>query len=304
MIAPRVWGYMILLICIWSLSATVEAVTLRGLAPCQFAAWSTFFGAAGTLIYLVLTGQAASLLRYRASDHLWLLVLSVLGFGGYFLLKYYAYVTISVALGNILQYTYPVFIVLFAMPVLKQPVTVSKIIGVATGFVGAAVIFSGGRLANLDWANFTGYLAALLAGCSWGLFSVLTARAAFNPVSSLFYMHLYSSLLTFGILIAGGTFTVPTGMRTIAGPMYSGIMSNVAGVLLWLAAQRSTEDVSTLASLLYLVPFLSLAALKFFLGVPISGYAYVGLALIIGGAAFHTLRLRVTSGKVSLRDAA
>ena len=300
MIAPRVWGYMFLLVCIWSFSATVEAITLRGLTPVQFTAWSTFFGATGMLAYLVMTGQGASILKYRAVDHLHLLALSILGFSGYFLLKYYAYITISVALGNILQYTYPVFIVLFAMPVLKQPVTRSKIVGVVTGFFGAAVIFSGGRLLNLDWANFPGYLAALLAGCSWGLFSVLAARAAFNPVSSLFFMHLYSSLLTFGILFAGGTFGFPGGPKEIAGAMYSGIVSNVFGVLLWLAAQRSTDDVSTLTGLLYAVPFLSLAALKLFLGVPISGYAYIGLILIIGGVALHTLHNRSGKGKATV----
>lgn len=292
MIAPRVWGYMFLLICIWSLAATVEAITLRGLTPVQFTAWSTFFGALGTLTYLLLIGKGGSILRYRAFDHLRLAILSILGFSGYFLLKYHAYVTISVAMGNILQYTYPVFIVLFAMPVLKQPVTVTKIVGAVTGFLGVAIIFSGGRLLNLDWANFPGYLSALLAGCSWGLFSVLAARWAFNPVSSLFFMHLYSSIITFGILFAGGTFGFPAGPNEAAGAMYSGIVSNIFGVLLWLDAQRSTDDVSTLTGLLYIVPFLSLAALKLFLDVPISGYAYAGLVLIIGGAALNTLRTR------------
>lgn len=292
MIPPRVWGYMALQVSIWSLTATVEAVTLRGLTPLQFSAWSTLSGALASLIFLFLTARGRCLLNYSGKDYLVLGILSILGFSGYQMLKFTAYTLVPIPQANILQNTYPIFIVIFALPFLGQPITFNKIIGISLGFLGAAIILSGGKLFTLDWANLNGYLLALGAGISWGLFSVLAARASFDPVSSMFFMQLFSSFIMFSILITGGMFTIPSGLSTIGGAFYSGVLSNVVGVLLWLAAQRSTEDVSLITGLLYLVPFLSLFALRVFLGFPISGYTYIGLVCIVGGAAFHHIRSR------------
>jgi drug/metabolite transporter (DMT)-like permease len=292
---------MALLVSIWSFTATIEAVTLRGLTPLQFSAWSTCTGALASLLYLILTGRGISLLNYRRKDYLRLAILSILGFSGYQLLKFNAYVLVPIPQANILQNTYPIFIVIFALPFLGQPITSSKIIGISLGFLGAAIILSGGKLFALDWANLDGYLLALCAGISWALFSVLTARKSFDPVSSMFFMQLFGSILMFGILISGGMFTVPSSLPTIGGALYSGVFSNVIGVLLWLAAQRSTKDVSQITGFLYLVPFLSLIALRVFLGFPVSGSAYLGLVCIVGGASYHHIQSRKKSGKVFVK---
>ena len=292
MIAPRIPVFLTLLVTIWSLTATVETLTLRGLTPLQFTAWATLCGAAGTFTYLFITGNAGNLLRFRAADHIRLTGLSLLGFAGYYALKYHAYTTVPVPQANILQYTYPLFIVLFAMPILGQPITAAKIIGIGSGFIGAAIIFSGGRLITVDWANFGGYLAALAAGLSWGLFSVLAARFAFPPFTSLFYLNLYSSALMFTFITAGGKFGAPTGWSEIGGVLYSGLASNLFGNLLWLTSQKSIGDISLITGSLYLIPFLSLFALHLFLGFPIPGSAALGLALIIAGMALPTLMTR------------
>lgn len=276
------------LVGIWSLTATVETLTLRGLTPLQFTAWSTLCGATGTLAFLLATGNAGTLLRYRARDHARLTVLSVLGFSGYYVLKYYAYTTVPVPQANILQYTFPLFIVLFAMPILGQLITATKIIGIGSGFLGAAIIISGGRFIGVDRANFCGYLAALAAGMSWGLFSVLAARFAFHSFTSLFYLHLYSSALLFTVITLVGAFGAPSRWSEIGGVLYSGVASTLFGNLLWLTAQKSIGDVSLITGALYLIPFLSLFALHLFLGFPIPRTAVLGLALIIGGMAFNT----------------
>jgi drug/metabolite transporter (DMT)-like permease len=289
-----------LLVIIWSLTATVETLTLRGLTPFQLTAWSTLCGAAGTFAFLLATGNAGNLLRFRAADHIRLAILSILGFAGYYALKYLAYTSVPVPQANILQYTYPLFIVLFAIPILGQPFTATKIIGTGSGFIGAAIIFSGGRLITVDWANFWGYFAALAAGLSWGLFSVLAARFAFHPFTSLFNLNLYSSALMFALITAGGMFGAPSGWPEIGGVLYSGVASNLFGNLLWLTAQKSIGDVSLITGALYLIPFFSLFALRLFLGFPIPGAAAFGLALIIGGMVFTSFMSRSTEPRAKV----
>lgn len=297
MTSLRIRIFIALVVIIWSLTATVEAVTLRGLTPMQFTAWAALCSAAGTLAFLLATGRTRALLRYRGRDHVRLVVLSVLGFAGYFTLKYYAYTTVQIPQANILQYTYPLFIVLFAMPILGQPITAKKIIGIGSGFLGAVIIFSGGRLIAMDWNEFGGYLAAFAAGLSWGLFSVLAARFAFETLTSLFFLQMYSAGIMFLLIIRGGFFDIPSGWSEICGVVYSGVISNLFGNLLWLTAQKFTSDVSLITGALYLIPFLSLLALHLLLGFPIPGAAAVGLALIVGGMMYTNFR----SGAVTVK---
>ncbi|MCE5249758.1 DMT family transporter [bacterium] len=296
-VSPRTVLYVSVVICIWSVSATVETVTLRGLSPMQFSLWSTAAGSLGLILALAMKGSLKSLGSYRLQDHMQLLLFAVLGFCGYQTLKYTAYITVPVPQANILQYTYPVFIVIFAMPFLNQRLTFTKITGIAAGFIGAAIILSGGSFTGIDRTHFSGYLLALSAGFSWGLFSVLASRAAFEPVSSMFFMQLYSTVIVLSIVLLRGMFVIPGGFRELAGVIFSGIISNAIGVLLWLDAQRSTNDVSLITGSLYLIPFLSLVAFRVFLSIPIPFYTYTGLVFIVGGMVFHTIWSRRYSGK-------
>ena len=94
------------------------------------------------------------------------------------------------------------------------------------------------------------------------------------------------------ILIQQGNLIVPSGIKEISGVFYNGFIANGVGIFLWLSAQSSTDDVSLLTSILYLVPFISLLCFKVFLHMQIPGYAYLGLILIVGGMIVHNIRSR------------
>ena len=290
----RVWLYMFIIVIIWGLTATVEAVTLKSLYPLQFSFWSTVSGSLGVLAWTILNGTSKKLLSFSVSDHGKLFILAMFGFAGYFFLKYTAYSISPIPQANVLQYTFTIFIVIFAVPLLKQPLSIEKIAGVLVGFAGTAVVITGGKVFGLNTAHLPGYLLALGAGVSFALFSVLFEKTSFERLYALFYFHCYSALILFFVLILRGEFVVPTGITEIGGAIYSGFISNVAGMYLWLAAQNVSDDVSLLTGILYFIPFVSLLCFKLFLNLPIPLYAYAGLSLIVGGMAIHTLRTRNT----------
>jgi drug/metabolite transporter (DMT)-like permease len=288
----RVWIYVTMVVLLWAFGGTVEVMTLRSLSPLRFGAWTCTFGALGVLAYLLYQGRAGELLSYRLLDHAKLFVISLLGFGGYFFLKYTAYSTSPVPEASILQSTYMVFIALFAIPVLGQSAGLAKLFGIFLGFTGVALIVSGGAFSAIQTAYIGGYLCALFAGASFGLFSVLSEKAAYNRVTSLFFFHGYSAVTLLLILSLKGELSLPSGAAVIAGTMYNGIGANVLGIFLWLTAQGSTDDVSLLTGVLYLTPFMTLLGFHVFLGIPIPFYAFQGLLLIVGGMAIHTIRTR------------
>jgi drug/metabolite transporter (DMT)-like permease len=292
LVSFRIWIYITLVVLLWAFGGTVEVMTLRTLSPLMFGAWTCIFGALGVLAYLIYHRRAGELFSYRFIDHIRLAVISILGFGGYFFLKYTAYSTAPVPEASILQSTYMVFIALFAIPLLGQSAGLTKLFGILLGFSGAALIVSGGAFTSFETAYIGGYLCALFAGASFGLFSVLSEKSAYNRVTSLFFFHGYSAAALLVILSFKGELSLPSGAAMIAGTMYNGIGANVLGIFLWLTAQSSIDDVSLLTGVLYLTPFMTLLGFHLFLGIPIPFYAFQGLLLIVGGMAIHTIRTR------------
>jgi len=290
----RVWTYMAALVLIWGLTATVEAVSLRSLSPLQFTMWSTVFGAVGVLFLCSVERTLGNLFSYSAAEHARLFILAMLGYTGYFVLKYTAYVTSPVPQANVLQYTFTIFVVILAVPFLKQPLTLWKAIGVAVGFAGAAVVMTSGTMVRFEAAYLPGYCAALSAGFSFALFSVMFERTGFRRIFPLFYFHAYSAGVLFLVLVARGEFALPGGMAGVSGAIYSGFVSNVLGMHFWLTAQNISDDVSVLTGVLYLVPFVSLVCFRFFLDLPIPRHTYMGLSLIVGGMMIHIARRRLT----------
>ncbi len=290
--SPRIWASIAGVIVLWSLVGTVEVVSLRSFSPMLFGAWSTIAGALGAFAYLAMRGNLKSLLAFRPSDHLKLLGISLLGFGIYFFLKYTAYSTSPVAEASVLQATYMVFIALFAIPVLGQEASFTKILGIFTGFAGVALIISGGKFTGFSAEYLPGFLCALGAGVCFGLFSVFSEKTAYDRLPALFYYHAYSALALSILLVARGEFAFPSAGGEIGGIFFNGPLANVLGVFLWLSAQNSAKDVSLLTGMLYFVPFLNLVCFFFFLHIPIPLYAFQGLLLIVGGMAIHTARSR------------
>ena len=291
-VPPGVWGLIAGVVVLWGLVASVEVLTLRALSPLPFSAWTTIAGAIGTFVFLAARGRTHELLRYSPRDHGKLAVISLLGFGLYFFLKYTAYSTSPVAEASVLQSTYMVFIALFAIPILGQKASAGKITAILVGFAGAALIISGGSFSGFHAVHLPGYLCALGAGVSFGLFSNLSEKAGYDHMTALFYYHAYSALFLVAVLGFRGEFAFPSTGWEIAGILYNGPAANVLGIFLWLRAQRSVKDVSLLTAALYLVPFLALVSFAVFLHISIPLHALQGLLLIVGGMAIHTIRVR------------
>ncbi len=298
----RVWLIMAGVVLIWGAAGTVEALTLRGLTPFQFSAWSTLAGAIATLAFLAFRGNASALLVFRPRDHIRLFIISLLGFGVYYSLKYIAYSISPLAPASVLQSTYMIFIALFAIPVLGQSAGAAKLLGIFTGFAGVALVISGGSFSTFSPEHLPGFLCALGAGISFGLFSVLSEKAAYDRIPALFYYHGYSAAVLLILLIFRGELVPPSGAGALAGIFYNGPIANGLGIFLWLTAQNSTDDVSLLTAALYFVPFTSLLCFAVFLRIPIPLYALQGLLLIVGGMAVHTFRSRAKEKSAPVLD--
>lgn len=104
---------------------------------------------------------------------------------GYHALYFVALKSAPVIQANLINYLWPLLIVLFAALLLRQPVAGRQWLGVSMGLAGAVVIVSGGSRIDIDPAHLPGYAAALAAALIWAGYSVLNRRFARVPSSAI-----------------------------------------------------------------------------------------------------------------------
>ena len=102
------------------------------------------------------------------------------GLAGYHALYFAALSMAPAAVANLLNYAWPLLIVLLSAPILGMQLRARHLAGVALGAVGCALLIrpEGG-------GAWLGYALALGAGLTWALYSVLARRMATVPTEAV-----------------------------------------------------------------------------------------------------------------------
>ena len=159
---------------LWSLLAVLTAAS-GAIPPFQLAAMTFALGGAAGLGVSALRGAAVGS-AFRQPRLAWLL--GVGGLFGYHALYFTALKTAPPAAAGLLNYLWPLLIVLFSALLPGEGLRAHHIAGAALGFCGTVLVLSGGQdLAALE-RHGAGFGAALAAAFVWAGYSVLSRRFA------------------------------------------------------------------------------------------------------------------------------
>jgi drug/metabolite transporter (DMT)-like permease len=164
-------------IAIWSLLAVLS----RGAAsipPLQLTAMS--FAVSAVLGAVVLAGRG-NLAALRQKPIAWLH--GVGGLFGYHACYFAALATAPAAEANLINYTWPLLIVVFSSPILGLPLSRWHLLGVLTGLAGCLLLLA--RNADFSAGALFGYSCAFAAAIIWALYSVLSRRLASVPTGAV-----------------------------------------------------------------------------------------------------------------------
>jgi len=221
------------------------------------------------------------------------LCVGVGGIFGYHFLLFTAFHHAPTVEANLINYLWPLLIVLLSPVVLPgYGLGVRHVIGACAGLAGACLIATGGSL-HPDAAHIGGYLAAAAAALTWAVYSLLTKRLPPFPSGAVGAFCLCSGVLALGtyLLQAGPAgFTViragdwPFLILLGAGPMG-------AAFFFWDASLKR-GDPRMIGSLSYLTPLLSTLALVALGGKPFTTVSAVAMVLIVAGAALGSIGAR------------
>jgi len=217
------------------------------------------------------------------------------GIFGYHALLFVAFRLAPAVEVNLINYLWPLLIVLLSPAILKGfHLGPRHVAGALLGFAGALLIVSGGRL-QLDAANLPGYLLASAAALVWACYSLLTKRLPPFPTGAVGGFCLVSGALALGLFFVSGGADAAVAMRGIdvqewlflvllgLGPMGGAFYA-------WDAALKR-GDPRIIGALSYLTPLLSTVNLVLLGGKSLSPAAGVAMALIVAGAAVGSLDL-------------
>ena len=266
-----------------------------GLALAAIALWGTLASLGVSLAHVppfLLTGLslligsliALPLSRFRLSR--WrvtgtTLLLGVYGLFGFHFLLFLALRHAPPVEANLVNYLWPLFIVVLSPVVLPGvALRLPHVLAALLGFGGAAIAIAGGR--ELSGTLAWGYLPALAAAFIWATYSLMTKRVATFPTTAIGLFGLVSGVLSLlcHVVLEPSVALQPRDWALLA---VLGLGPLGASFFMWDKALK-LGDARHIGILSYITPLASTALLMVVSGRPFTWSIALATAMIISAA--------------------
>jgi len=270
--------YAFIAVFLWSTVATAFKIALKSLNYIQL----LFIASSVATLFLFI---AFLFTRYKPElkD---ITISSLLGFLNpflYYLVLFRAYSLLPAQTAMTLNYTWPLFIVLFSSLILKQKPTVFEIVGLLLGFCGVGIIATMGRPGNVSGTvSVLGIILALLSAVIWGIYWILNMKRDIPEIPRIFFNFLWGTVFIF-ILVFFKRQVPATGIKGYLSSIYVGLFEMGITFLIWLKALNLSKRIAAVSNLIYLTPFFSLVIISLILKEVISPWTIIGLSITILG---------------------
>jgi drug/metabolite transporter (DMT)-like permease len=256
-------------ILMWSLLALLTAASGK-IPPFQLAAMTFLVGG--------LIGAATWIVRPSGVSALWqnwrVWALGLFGLFGYHALYFMALRLAPPAESGLINYLWPLLIVLFSSLLPGERLRAHHIIGAVLGFVGTIVLIAGRAQLGLVADFIPGYAAAFVAAFVWAIYSVLSRRFASVPTDAVAGFCLVTAILAALCHLAFETTVWPSHATEWFAVLGLGLGPVGAAFYVWDVGMKR-GDIRVLGAASYAAPVLSTCFLV------LAGYAEPTLSLVV-----------------------
>ena len=284
------WSLFIALGFVWGSSYLFIKIGLEaGLPPFTLVASRLFFG---LLVLVTVVGLAREPLPRSRRTYGHLLVMSVVNIVLPFYLITWGEQSIDSALAAILNGTVPLMVIMLAPIFLPdEHITVSRLVGLAVGFVGVLVLFVP-DLGVVHGDSLLGWIALLASAVAYAIGNVYAKRhvTGLRPmIPALFQVGFAFPITTVLALVFEGPIgRVPVTPAALFAVVWLGILGSGIAYLIYFRLLRDW-GATRISLVAYLLPVFGIA-LGTFIGEPITANRILGTLLIIGGVALVNSR--------------
>ncbi len=267
---------------LWGSTAAVVKLLGSHLNNFQLLFYTSMIAAIGLLVVSLVQHKLYLLKKYRARDYFRFSYMALLGVFIYYVLLYEALHLIPGQEAFVVNYTWPIWTVIFASIFLRDKFGIKNFIALLLGFIGVVIIVTKGFGISFGEASLYGNGLALLAAASYGCFSVLTKKYNYEKVTSTMIYYAFSFIYVLIYLLATSQFVLPNSDEW-PGLLWLGVFTSGIAFVLWQTALKKGE-VSKMANIIFITPFLSLIYLALLANEKIDAYSLIGALLIVAGA--------------------
>ena len=266
----------------WSTAGTAFKLSLKYLEPEQLLFFAALISCLIFLLYILIRRQGNQLIHTSKKGILHSAFLGFLNPFLYYIVLLNAYNMIPAQEAVVLNYTWPLVLVVLSIPLLKQKVGIRGFIALFVSFLGTVIVVTIGDILGFNPGNTTGALMALGSALIWALFWIQNLRDSRDEANKLFWNFL------FGTLYAGVYMIMSTGIRMPSfeaslGMTYIGFFEMGITFILWMMALQRSTSTAKVSNFIFLSPILSLVLIHFIVGEHIYLSSVVGLVLVLSG---------------------
>ncbi|MCK5787191.1 MAG: DMT family transporter [Candidatus Sabulitectum sp.] len=198
----------------------------------------------------------------------------------YYLVLLNAYDGLPAQIAMVVNYLWPVVLVLLSVPFLGQKLNLRGFTGILLSFSGVLFLAFAGR--NTFEISTAPLLLAFASTLIWAVYWVLNTRNSGKTAAVLFSSFVSGSvyLLVYG-LVTGQKFS----FSSAASPwiLYIGMLEMGLTYIMWNTALKWTSSTARVSGMIFLTPFLALVFIGIIVGEKIAVSTVAGLLLVTAG---------------------
>lgn len=278
----KAYSYALLTILFWSTMSSAFKLTLQHINFRDLVFFATWTAALALLLIALLQGKINRLIHQNKAGIRNSMLMGLINPAAYYLVLFRAYELLPAQEAGVLNYSWPVVLVLLSAIFLGQHIGWIGIVSVLISFFGLLIISTKGNLLSLSFSSAPGVALAIGSAFLWATYWIMNLRDKRDAVVKLTSnMHFGAIYITIYMLIAGHLRTIsPAGF---AGAVYIGLFEMGITFVLWLLALENSENTARVSNLIFLSPFIALFWIRLLVGEEILLSTIAGLVLVISG---------------------
>ena len=294
--AKKFNAYINLALCVllWASIPVATKKILVELDTLQMLFYSTVLSTLVLGLMLIFQKKTGDFKKYNKSQYSSMFFLGFLGNYMYYVFLYGALSKTTASEGFILTYTWPILVLILSFVILKDKVTLQKLVGILISFFGIIIITTKGNISAFNLTNLQGDILALSGAFVFALFSVLGKKFNYDKTISVFIYFLSALIFIIPTVLIFSKIVFPS-FGVWLWIIYNGIFVNGISYIFWFKALEGGET-HIVSNLLYLTPFISLIYISIFLNERILISAVVGIVVIVLGVLSQYVKINKYKG--------
>ena len=264
----------------WSTMPTISKLLLGEMDGYKVLYISTLFAAIAMFVINLCSKKWQIMKSYRFIDYLKMAAIGLPGVFLYYAFYYAGAARMYASQAFIVNYLWPIMSIVFACMILKEKMTVRKVIALVLSFLGVFTV-AGKDLIYFNADTVLGMVFCFGAAVCYGLYTAVNKKSNYDKQVSMTVAMVAACLPSMVIvLLRGGNLWIAPSQ--IPGMVWNGVVTMALANLFW-ALALSKGNTAKISNLAYITPFLSMVWTFFILKEEIKPVFLLGLSMIVVG---------------------